>query len=224
MKFLGTELTRNIERDMFDYGPREYEEFRESSALIKSEATEFERVHSKVADVLAQFFIDTATWGLANWEQIVGVTTDESKPIDQRRSVVKSKLRGVGTVSVELIKNVVESWYGGEVDVTQEPAQYLVTVKFVSSYGVPENLADVERILRDIIPAHLKLVFAFRFVLYRDLTDRPYKTLTGLTYDQLLTTTLEAYNGTVYGEMEPLTHQELSAYTHAEIEGGAISG
>lgn len=224
MKFLGTELTRNIERDMFDYMPREYEDFRESRALMTTEAAEFERVHDQVADVLAQFFIDTATWGLANWEQIVGVTADESKPIEQRRSVVKSKLRGVGTVSVGLIKNVVESWYGGEVEVTQVPAQYLVTVEFVSSYGVPENLADVEKILRDIIPAHLQLVFAFKFVLYRELTDRPYKTLIDLTYDQLMTTNLNDYSGMRYVDLESSTYQELSLYTHAVLEGGVSGG
>jgi uncharacterized protein YmfQ (DUF2313 family) len=192
MKFLGTDLTRNIERDMFDYMPREYEDFRESRALIMSEATEFERIHSNISEVLAQFFIDTATWGLANWEQVVGVKTDESKPVEQRRSVVKSKLRGVGTVTVELIQNVAESWYGGDVEVTQEPSQYLVTVEFVSSYGVPENLDDVEWALRDIIPAHLQLAFKFRFVTY-DMLKNNYATYdtmtaTGLTYGEILVT------------------------------------
>ncbi|MEH7521678.1 YmfQ family protein [Bacillus sp. JJ1503] len=192
MKFLGTDLTRNIERDMFDYLPKEYEDFRESRAVVKTEAAEFERLHANIADVLAQFFIDTATWGLSRWERMVGVTADKSKPIDQRRAVVKSKLRGVGTVTVELIKNVTESWYGGEVEVTQTPAQYLVTVEFTSSYGVPANLTDVERALRDIIPAHLDLAFKFRFVTY-DATKAKYSnydaiSLTGLTYAGLLVT------------------------------------
>lgn len=192
MKFLGTALTRNIERDMFDYMPKEYEDFRESRALVKTEAAEFERLHANIADVLGQFFIDTATWGLSRWERLVGVVTDESKPIDQRRAVVKSKLRGVGTVTVDLIKNVTESWYGGEVEVTQTPAEYLVTVEFVSSYGVPSNLDDVERALRDIIPAHLQLAFKFRFVTY-NATKAKYANYdavksTGLTYAELLVT------------------------------------
>lgn len=191
MKFLGTELTRNIERDMFDYMPREYDDFRESRAIVKTEAAEFERLHANIADVLAQFYVETATWGLANWERLVGVKTDESKPIDQRRSVVKGKLRGVGTVTVEMIKNVTESWYGGEVEVTQTPAQYLVTVEFTSSYGVPSNLGDVERALRDIIPAHLQIAFKFRFVTYA-ISKAQYATYgdmksTGLTYAELLT-------------------------------------
>ncbi|KQL21871.1 phage portal protein [Cytobacillus solani] len=169
---------------MFDYGPREYEDFRESNALIKSEAAEFERLNAQIADVLSQFFIDTATWGLSRWERLVGVTTDESKPLSQRRSVVKAKLRGVGTVTVDLIKSVSESWYAGEVEVTQNTTQYLVTVEFTSSYGVPENLDDVERALREIIPAHLQLAFKFRFVTYDMLKA------TGLTYDEIKATGL----------------------------------
>lgn len=191
MKFLGTDLTRNIERDMFDYGPREYEDFRESSALVKSEAAEFERLQAQIAEVLAQFFIDTATWGLSRWERLVGVMTDESKPLSQRRSVVKAKLRGVGTVTVGLIKSVSESWYAGEVEVTQDTAKYLVTVEFVSSYGVPENLDDVERALREIIPAHLQLAFKFKFLTYDGLKAYGYSyngvKATELTYAQILT-------------------------------------
>jgi Uncharacterised protein conserved in bacteria (DUF2313) len=191
MKFLGTDLTRNIERDMFDYMPKEYEDYRESRAIVQSEAVEFEALHADIADVLAQFFIDTATWGLSNWESLVGVTVDESKPLSQRRSVVKSKLRGVGTVTVGLIKNVAESWYGGEVEVTEQSALYTVTVEFVSSYGVPENLADVEKALLDIIPAHLELAFEFRYVTY-DAMKTQYASYdavvaTTFTYDEMIT-------------------------------------
>jgi hypothetical protein len=190
VKFLGTDLTRNIERDMFDYMPKEYEDYRESRAIVQAEAKQFEALHADIADVLAQFFIDTATWGLANWERLVGVVPDESKPLSQRRSVVKSKLRGVGTVTVDLIKNVAESWYGGDVEVTEQSALYKVTVKFVSSYGVPENLADVEKALRDIIPAHLDLAFEFRFVTYDTLKTQyaTYGAITasGLTYVEII--------------------------------------
>lgn len=190
MKFIGTDLTRQIERDMFDYMPKEYEDYRESRAIVQTEASEFEALNGQIAEVLAQFFIDTATWGLANWERVCGLPVDESKPVGQRRSVIKSKLRGIGTVTVDLIKNVAESWYGGDVEVMEQSALYKVTVKFVSSYGVPENLADVEKALRDIIPAHLDLAFEFRFVTY-DTLKTQYATYdavmaSGLTYVEII--------------------------------------
>lgn len=170
MKFLGTDLSRDIKRDMFDYMPKEYEDYAESNAIITSEAKEFEKLNADISDVLNQFYIDTATWGLAAWEYICGIPTDETKPIDQRRSFIKTRLRGMGTVTVELIKNVVESYVYGDVDVIEDNPNYTITIKFVSTYGVPNNLHDIEEALRDIIPAHLAINYSFKFASYAQLT------------------------------------------------------
>ena len=188
MKLLGTNIERNIERDMFDYMPREYENCRESRAIVKTEAAEFEALNDAIDDVLAQFSFDTATWGLSHWERICGIPIDESKPVEQRRSVIKSKLRGIGTVTVALIKNVAESWYNGEVEVTEQPSLYTVKIKFVSKLGVPPNLADIENALREIIPAHLAINFEFSYLLIKDVHNV-------MTLSQLEATTLDKFAG-----------------------------
>jgi len=188
VKLLGTDIERNIERDMFDYMPREYEDLRESRAIIQAEAAEFETLNAAIADVLAQFYVDTATWGLANWERICGIPINESKPIDQRRSVIKSKLRGIGTVTVGLIKNVAEAYYNGQVEVIEQPSLYTVKIKFVSKLGVPPNLADIQNALREIIPAHLAIDFEFSYLLIRDIHNV-------MTLAQLESTTLDKFAG-----------------------------
>lgn len=159
-------MNRNMERNIFDYLPRDYEELRESYEMLTSEQAEFERLNANINDVLAQMFVDTATWGLAEWERIVGVESFPNKPIGERRSVIKAKLRGAGVVTVAHIKGIAESWYGGDTEVREETADYLIVVKFVSSYGVPMNLDDVETALREIIPAHLDVEFEFMYVTY----------------------------------------------------------
>jgi hypothetical protein len=169
LKLLGTDLTRDINRDMFDYMPKDYEELAESSAIVTAEASEFETLNADVADVLDQFFVDTATWGLDMWESICGIATDISKPYDQRRSVIKSKLRGYGTVTTAFVQSVAESYANGDVDVIEDPANYTITVKFVSEIGVPPNLPDIEQALRDIIPAHLAVDFAFKYYTVTDV-------------------------------------------------------
>lgn len=169
-------INRDINQSMYDYLPKYYEDVREVRAIVDGESAAIDQLHADISDVLAQFFVDTATWGLANWERLVGVAVDESKPLNQRRSVVKSKLRGIGTVTVALIKNVAEAWYNGQVEVTESPATYTISVKFTSSVGVPSNLADVETALREIIPAHLALNFEFLYLLISDIHS--VKTLT----------------------------------------------
>lgn len=179
-----------MQRNIFDYLPRVYEELLESREILNAEQAEFERLNANIDDVLAQFFVDTATWGLAQWERVVGVVSDANKPIAERRSVIKAKLRGAGVVTVAHIKDVAESWYSGETEIREEFADYKIVVKFVSSYGVPSNLGDVEAALREIIPAHLTLEFEFKYVTYAQLKTQnsDYNAITAraVSYDGIL--------------------------------------
>ncbi|KHF26831.1 hypothetical protein LR68_04356 [Anoxybacillus sp. BCO1] len=174
--------------NLFQYLPNYYQDIREFQTLIGTENKEVEQLNVTIDEVLKQFYVDTATWGLSYWERICGISVDESKPIDQRRSVIKSKLRGIGTVTVALIKNVAESWYNGEVEVTEQPSLYTVKIKFVSKLGVPSNLTDIQNALREILPAHLAINFEFSYLLIKDVHNV-------MTLSQLEATTLDKFAG-----------------------------
>lgn len=160
---LGTNRTRDVNRDMYDYMPTDYREINESSAIVDAESKEVKQVYDEISDVLDQFFIDKATWGLSQWERICDIPTDETKPYDQRRSVIKSQIRGIGTVTSELIKNVSDSYTNGEVNVSEDNVNYTVIITFTSIFGRPPNIDDTKKALRDIIPAHLGIDFQFRY-------------------------------------------------------------
>lgn len=183
-------MNRNIKRDMYDYLPKYYHEIKQAQAILDSESIEIERLNSEIKDVLDQLFIDSATWGLSRWEYICGITTDEAKPYEERRAVIKSKLRGAGTSTVTLIKEVAEAYDGGTVDVAENNADYEVIITFIDTFGVPSNLDDIKRALTEIIPAHLAIRFEFRYVTYEELrnTFANYESLknSGITYDQVL--------------------------------------
>ncbi|MEK3995452.1 putative phage tail protein [Psychrobacillus sp. FSL K6-2365] len=190
MKYLGTTVERDIKRSMFDYGPKEYEELNESVAIIDTEATEFELLHTRIADVLNQFNVESSTWGLKAYEFDVGVTTNPNKPIDQRKSVVVSKLRGAGVTTRELIENVSEAYANADVEVVEDNPNYNVIVKFVGVLGIPPNMDDLERSLREIIPAHMIYTLVFLYVTYDMLLGKyaDYDALssTGFTYEEIL--------------------------------------
>ncbi|MGF9711614.1 YmfQ family protein [Paenibacillus naphthalenovorans] len=147
--------------------------------ILDREATEIGQLNADIYDVLNQFFIDTATWGLAYWERVCGIPTDLAKPIEQRRSVIRSRLRGIGTVTVALIKNVAEAYDNGEVEVTENVAAYTIGIKFIANRGVPENLEDTRAALREIIPAHLAIEFSFTYLQWDELDAQ------GFTWDTL---------------------------------------
>ena len=134
-----------------------------------------------------QYFVLKATWGLVYWEQELGLPSDFSKTIEERRSIIMSKLRSFGN-GLPVIKKVAESFGNGEVAVTERFSEYTVVISFVGMYGVPSNLEDVKQALRNVIPAHLAVEFTFRYLLIKDIHMK-------FTIAQLNSTPLDQFAG-----------------------------
>ncbi|MBP1990202.1 putative phage tail protein [Paenibacillus eucommiae] len=105
--------------DLMPYLPAYYHEIVEFKELLSTQGEELGDLWYDSNSLLEQMSISTATWGLAKWESELGLAIDINKPIDQRRSVIRSRLRGVGTVNKALIKSVAESYANGEVEVIE---------------------------------------------------------------------------------------------------------
>ena len=61
---------------MYDYIPKYYEDIREARAIIDTDADSISGLIVNIDDVLAQFHVDTATWGLEIWERFVGLPSN----------------------------------------------------------------------------------------------------------------------------------------------------
>jgi len=130
-------------------------------------------------DLILQLNVATATWGLALWENILGLETDVSKPYEYRRTCIMSKLRGAGTTTVKMIKNVAESFTNGQVEVTEHPEEYRFTVTFVDKHGIPPNYDDLQAAIEEIKPAHLAVEYVLKYLIWSELD------LAALTWDTL---------------------------------------
>lgn len=142
---------------------------------------------SETALLLAQLNIDTATWGLAVYEKELGLKTDVTKPLNDRRSLIKSKLRGTGKIGAAQIKIVADSYTNGDAEVTLENG---IHIEFTSVYGIPGNMDDLKAIVREIAPAHLEINYEFRYYTYEEMaaTRLTYEEIaaTGLTYEEIM--------------------------------------
>lgn len=153
-----------IGQRMKSYLPKFYETSRISGAIMDSQGTELDQLRLTLDELLQQSFVGTATWGLDIWEKQLGIKTDPTKPVSERRSNIVSKIRGTGTVTIELLQNVAQSFDHGTIEVTQQPALYQFTVHFVDTLGLPPNIDDVKAAIEEIKPAHLSVQYSFRYL------------------------------------------------------------
>jgi hypothetical protein len=170
---------------LIEYLPGFYANVKEIKELMNAQHLDFDLLKIDLDDAVNQLHIDTATWGLSNWERVCGIKTDESKPYDQRRSVIKSKIRGLGTVTASMIKNVTDSYTNGDVEVTENPSLYTIAIKFTSKIGIPPNLEDAKGAIREIIPAHIGVDYLFKYLLVQDVET--------MTIDQIQATELSNF-------------------------------
>ena len=137
--------------------------------INNANSNELNIFNSKLDSVLNQFFIDSADFTLERWEKEFGVEINNNLDTDFRRSRIKSKLRGSGTVTITLIKNVSEAFANGEVDIIEDNANYQFTVKFVGNKGIPPNLQDLKDSIERIKPAHLKVLYSFTYTTWGEV-------------------------------------------------------
>lgn len=151
--------------EMLGYCPEYYQVSRVFKSYLQSTGLELDDYEARVDQMLQAMFVNTApAWALDLWEQELGLIAYSGKPLAQRRSRIISKIRGIGTVTVPMIKSVAESYVYGAVTVTEHPETYSFTIKFVDPYGVPPNMADVQAAIEEIKPAHLGVVYEFSYM------------------------------------------------------------
>lgn len=164
--------------------PERYANSPETAEIQKSLEVEIQKIVESYDRMLLQFFVSSADEWLPLWEKMYGITPDSTN-MEYRRSRIMSKMRGSGTTTAEMIKNVCESFYNGKVEIAEHFDQYRFDVKFLSSIGVPPNLQDMTAAIEEVKPAHL----AYRYI----ITYNRHQELTGKTHTQL----------------HPYTHQQL---------------
>jgi Uncharacterised protein conserved in bacteria (DUF2313) len=166
----------DIDKYIYDYLPRFYGDFREVVEMLKTEASEFTRLRALLLDVLNQFYVETATYGLDRWEKITDIEYLPQRSIPSRRHYIAAKLRGIGTVTPALLKSIVDAFYTAEI--YEEPSEYKIRIKLVGKRGVPKNLEDIEAAVNDVIPAHILPYFEFTYLPWSEVEAA------GLTWEQ----------------------------------------
>lgn len=117
-------------------------------------------------DLLDQFFIDTATWGLDDWENLLGIKVNYKLDFDTRRSNIKAKMRGRGITTIEVIKAISEAYTNTNVDVEVFSNLFSFTLSFITNNCSYNTILELDKKIEEIKPAHLE--HRFEMILYNE--------------------------------------------------------
>jgi len=204
---------RDIMKDIKSYVPKYYQDSKHVQSILQTNGNESIRLHSSIYDVLDQFYIETATWGLDLWEELFGIETDYLVPIEIRREELILRFKGFYKVGVDTLLEQAEKFW--ESTVTQDPSNYTVTVQITQIRAVEESL-DPKKFKRFVhrmkamVPSHIELIIKFSYVPWQEVLDSDLRfSEVGLfSWHQFMT---QYYKGPKYIFQDATTWEEVQS-------------
>ncbi|MGO0907730.1 putative phage tail protein [Clostridioides difficile] len=149
-------------------------------------------------DLLEQFFIDTATWGLDDWENLLGIKINYKLDFDTRRSNIKAKIRGRGITTIKVIKAISEAYTKINVDVKVFSNLFSFTLSFITNNCSYNTILELDKKIEEIKPAHLE--HKFEMILFNQSSM-----FAGSTMNTGETVTIYPYTSTNFESFGELT-------------------
>lgn len=123
-----------------------------------------------IESVYKNFFFDTLDeYGCNYYEKILGLTTNETEPLDNRRAKIQAKWLSNNHNSITLIRNICSSWNDGETEADFKNGK--ITLRFTRTIGTPANLESLLKAIEIIKPAHIPILTIFRYLIIEEIHE-----------------------------------------------------
>lgn len=152
------QFLRNTKVDLSRYLPAFL--FRDAvfSNTLNTLSYEHEVQRLTLTDAAKQAFVQTATWGLDDWEEFVGLEHAQVDTVQTRRNKILMKLTGVESVTVPFLEALINQYIDDKSGtVTDHPETYS------ADFNIPlvdkASLLGIAKDVRTYIPAHIGQVY-----------------------------------------------------------------
>lgn len=148
------QFLRNTPVDLSRYLPTFLFRDTSFSDTLSTLSHEHEVQRLTLTDAAQQAFVKTATWGLDDWEEFVGLGHESADTLQTRRNKILMKLAGVDSVTVPFLTRMVNLYVAdGQAAVVDYPDTYSMEVLYHGG-----QVLDYEKLRSAIgtyIPAHI---------------------------------------------------------------------
>ena len=132
--------------------------------IFESQQAEVDLLNNNIQDLINNLFVETATWSLVNWEKKYNIPIDLEDTLENRRSRILARMVSEGQpFTKETIELIANQFTNGSVEVIEHLESDYVTVKFVSTKGIPPKIQDVYDAINEVKASWLDIDYEFIF-------------------------------------------------------------
>lgn len=153
-------LLRTYKVDVLRYLPKYLSKDTTFKGTQDSLSEEHEKQRLLIIDICKQLFVETATWGLDDWERVYGLENNRNLSIDDRRSYLLIKIQGSQTITENKLQEFINLVYPPGSAVVKEntgPNRFSVLLDTADALNEIRNVVEVYK------PAHLTYAIAHEF-------------------------------------------------------------
>ena len=143
-----------------------------------------------LSNTILECFASTASSMLTRYEQLLGLDVDITQSDTYRRERIIAKMSGSGTSTKEMIRSVAASYSNGEVEITEDNANYKFVVRFVGQLGIPGNMDNLKLTIEEIKPAHLVVEYEYIYNTWSDVSRLTWGQAASYTWEEIRTVKL----------------------------------
>lgn len=133
----------------------------EFKAIQTALEQEHERQRQVQIDVAKQMKAETATWGMASWERMLGINVDTSINLETRRASVLAKMGKPPTVTPAFLTRMINLFTSvAATQIIEHPESYTIDI-YLPDSGT-HDFTLIDNAVATYLPAHLGHTYHFR--------------------------------------------------------------
>jgi hypothetical protein len=132
-------------------------------AFFQVVGSQFDASWATIDAIRQQFYMGSATWTLAQWEDEFGLPIGITRTDQQRQERLLSRSRGLSIATRQNIVAIANSFIGGGIEIVEDFTANALIITFNSLLGVPSNLTDLQDAVEAIKPKHLTITWTFQW-------------------------------------------------------------
>ncbi|WP_250675798.1 putative phage tail protein [Paraclostridium ghonii] len=169
---------------LFNKLPQVYQSSKEVESIQDSIDSERIVLVNKLKDFRNQVFVNTSTWSLFMWEDMLAIKTDLSLSNAERRENIIAKIRGGKVCNKANLKELCKAYSSGNVDVIEIFDEYSFIIKFIDETS-PSNIKGLEKAINEMKPAHLSFSFEYLYNIWRQYKSTPWEEIKVKTWGEV---------------------------------------
>jgi len=128
--------------------------------ILKSCGTEHEKLRLLLQDIVRQFFVETATWGLSAWERVLAISPRAGDNAAMRRHRILLRLQGKQVSTVRFMEQLSSYYFPKNATIYIQEQNEKYAFRLISN-AISNDYSSLIEAIEEFKPAHLAFVIDY---------------------------------------------------------------